>query len=183
MGYYIDLTNADWEIPETAEVLEALKEMPTKYHAIKRGGSSNGESWFSWMNDEDILNAKTAEEIFSQLGFETYHKESDTTSFSLESYSSKTGQEDLFLAVVAPFCKDGSYIEFRGEDGAEWQYSVRGGIMHYAEVMKKFDDPHPWRYSHFQFDDGKTQSFAIDITKPLPEGVHNGHDKYIKATV
>ena len=181
MGYYIDLTAAEWEIPETAEVLEALKEMPTKYHAIKRGGSSNGESWFSWMNDESILNAETAERIFKDLGFDTVP--SVDGGFTLEGYSSKTGQEDLFLAVVAPFCKDGSYVEFRGEDGAEWQYSVRGGTMHYAEVSKKFDDPHPWRYAHYQFDEGKTQSFYIDITKPMPEGVHNGHDKYIKAEV
>jgi len=180
MGYYIDLTDADWEIPETAEVLEALKEMPTKYHAIKRGGSSNGESWFSWMSDESILNAESAERIFNDLGFETT---STNVGFTLDGYSSKTGQEDLFLAVVAPFCKTGSSVEFRGEDGAEWQYSVRDGVMQYSEVARHFPEPHPWRYSHFQFDDGKTQSFAIDITKPLPEGVHNGHDKYIKATV
>ena len=181
MGYYIDLTAAEWEIPETAEVLQALKEMPIKYHAIKRGGSSNGESWFSWMSDADIEGAENAQTIFRDLGFDTVV--STDGGFTLEGYSSKTGQEDLFLAVVAPFCKDGSYIEFRGEDGAEWQYSVRGGRMHYAEVTKKFDDPHPWRYAHYQFDEGKTQSFYIDITQPLPEGVHNGHDKYKKAEV
>jgi hypothetical protein len=177
MGYYIDLTDADWWIPETTDVLQALKEMPTKYHAIKRGGSSNGEAWFSWMSDESILNANTAESIFNDLGFETT---STDGGFKLEGYNSKTGQEDLFLAVVAPFCPEGAYVEFRGEDGAEWQYSVRGGVMHYAEVTKKFDDPHPWRYTHFQFDDNKTQSFAIDITQPLPSEVHNGHDKYKK---
>lgn len=177
MGYYIDLEDASWEIPESAEVLSALKEMPTKYHAIKRGGSSSGESWFSWMSDETILNATSAESIFTDLGFEINKTESG---FTLEGYSSKTGQEDLFLAVVAPFCADGSYAEFRGEDGSEWQYSVRGGRMHYAEVTKKFDDPHPWVYTHLQFDDGKMQSFYIDITKPLPSEVHNGHDKYKK---
>jgi hypothetical protein len=180
MGYYIDLSDADWEIPETAEVRQALKEMPEKFHAIKRGGSSNGESWFSWMSDESILNAETAQSIFDDLGFVTT---STDGGFTLNGYSSKTGQEDLFLAVVAPFCKDGSYAEFTGEDGAEWQYSVRRGRMHYAEVMKKFDDPHPWVYTHYQFDEGKMNAFHIDITKPMPEGVHNGHDKYKKAEV
>jgi hypothetical protein len=179
MGYYIDLTNAEWEIPETAEVLQALKESVTKYHAIKRGGSSDGESWFSWMSDEDILKAEKAVTIFNDLGFET--NETDK-GFTLEAYNSKTGQEDVFLAVVAPFCTDGSYVEIRGEDGAEWQYSVHDGKLHYAEVVKSFDEPHPYRYHHYdiEFDaDGKmtTNSVLIDLNAENPcEGMVNRRD-------
>jgi hypothetical protein len=179
MGYYIDLTNAEWEIPETAEVLNALKEMVTKYHAIKRGGSSNGESWFSWMDDATILNAESAQGIFTELGFET---SSTDLGFTLESYNNKTGQEDVFLAVVAPYCADGSYVEIRGEDGAEWQYSVRDGKLHYAEVRKSFDEPVPYLYAHYdvQFDeDGKmtTQTTMIDLNAENPcEGMVNRRD-------
>jgi hypothetical protein len=179
MGYYIDLTHAEWEIPETAEVLQALKESVTKYHAIKRGGSSNGESWFSWMSDESILNAEKAITIFNDLGFET--SETDN-GFTLEAYNSKTGQEDVFLAVVAPFCEDGSYVEFRGEDGAEWQYSVRNGKLHYAEVRKSFDEPVPYKYTHFDFTtnpEGKmeTHTTYIDLNAENPcEGMVNRRD-------
>jgi hypothetical protein len=179
MGYYIDLSSAEWEIPETAEVLQALKESVTKYHAIKRGGSSNGESWFSWMSDESILNAEKAITIFNDLGFET--SETDN-GFTLESYNNKTGQEDVFLAVVAPFCTDGSYIEFRGEDGAEWQYSVRNGKLHYAEVRKSFDEPVPYLYAHYdvQFDENNkmtTQTTLIDLNAENPcEGLINRRD-------
>jgi hypothetical protein len=179
MGYYIDLTNAEWEIPETAEVLQALKGMVTKYHAIKRGGSSGGESWFSWMSDESILNAEKVITIFNDLGFET--NETDN-GFTLESYNDKTGQEDVFLAVVAPFCTDGSYVEIRGEDGSEWQYSVRNGKLHYAEVIKSFDEPVAYLYAHYdvQFDaDGKihSQTTLIDLNAENPcEGLVNRRD-------
>lgn len=179
MGYYIDLTSADWEIPETAEVLEALKGMVTKYHAIKRGGSSNGESWFSWMDDSEILGADSAKSIFTSLGFDTTDTE---TGFTLEGYSNKTGQEDVFLAVVAPFCKDGSYVEIRGEDGSEWQYSVRDKKLHYAEVIKSFDEPVPYLYAHYnvEFDaDGKinTSTTLIDLNAENPcEGLVNRRD-------
>jgi hypothetical protein len=179
MGYYIDLSAAEWEIPETAEVLNALKEMVTKYHAIKRGGSSNGESWFSWMEDSEILGAETAQTVFIRLGFDTLTTD---LGFTLEGYSNKTGQEDVFLAVVSPFCKDGSYVEIRGEDGSEWQYSVRNGKLHYAEVIKSFDEPVPYLYAHYdvQFDaDGKihSQTTLIDLNAENPcEGLVNRRD-------
>jgi hypothetical protein len=179
MGYYIDLTHAEWEIPETAEVLQALKESVTKYHAIKRGGSSNGESWFSWINDKEILESSTVQNIFTQLGFDTTATDSG---FTIEGYNNKTGQEDVFFAVVAPFCAEGSYIEIRGEDGAEWQYSVRNGKLHYAEVIKSFGEPVPYLYAHYdvQFDeDGKmtSQTTLIDLNAENPcEGLINRRD-------
>ena len=179
MGYYIDLTKAEWEIPETAEVLQALKESVTKYHAIKRGGSSDGESWFSWMDDSEILGAETAQTVFIRLGFDTLTTD---LGFTLEGYNNKTGQEDVFLAVVAPYCEDGSYVEIRGEDGSEWQYSVRNGKLHYAEVRKSFDEPVPYLYAHYdvQFaEDGKmtTQTTLIDLNAENPcEGLVNRRD-------
>lgn len=179
MGYYIDITEAEWEIPETAEVLDALKGMVTKYHAIKRGGSSNGESWFSWIDDAEILESPAVQNIFTQLGFGTTATDSG---FTIDNYNNKTGQEDVFFAVVAPFCKEGSYIEIRGEDGAEWQYSVRDGKLHYAEVRKSFDEPVPYLYAHYdvQFaEDGKmtTQTTLIDLNAENPcEGLTNRRD-------
>ena len=134
MGYYIDLAHSDWEIRETPESLQAVREMPTKFHALKRGGGSNGERWFSWMNDTDIENTPTVEAVFNQLGFETTTTDGG---FTLDSYNSKTGQEDLFLAVLAPWTKEGSWIEWRGEDGAQWRFSVINGKMYVedAEVV------------------------------------------------
>lgn len=168
MGYYIDLTDAEWEITESPESLATVREMPTKYHAIKRGGSSNGEKWFSWMNDTDIENAETVEKVFNQLGFDT---ETVDGGFKLTGYNSKTGQEDLFLAVMAPFTKNGSYIEWRGEDGALWAYHIKDGRMLRLESEIQWTDATPYKYWHYDLEPEtmKGRSIEIDPLAPADE--------------
>ena len=168
MGYYIDLTDAEWEITESPESLATVREMPVKYHHIKRGGSSNGEKWFSWMNDTDIENAETVESVFNQLGFET---ETVDGGFKLTGYNSKTGQEDLFLAVMAPFTKHGSYIEWRGEDGALWAYHIKDGRMYRLESEIRWTDATPYAYWHYDLEPEtmKGRSIEIDPLAPADE--------------
>lgn len=147
MGYYIRLDDADWEIKETPEALATIREMPVKYHAIKRGGSSNGEKWFSWMNDTEIENAESVEIVFNHLGFET---EKTDGGFKLVGYDSKTGQEDLFLGVIAPYSVEGSYVEFIGEDDAHYRYEVNDGKMYTLSAEIKWGDRAQYKYYHIQ---------------------------------
>lgn len=165
MGYYIDLVDAEWEITESPESLATIREMPTKYHAIKRGGSSNGEKWFSWMNDTDIETAETVESVFNQLGFET---ETVDGGFKLVAYNSKTGQEDLFLAVMAPFTKDGSYIEWRGEDGALWKFEIHNGRMFRSESEIIWTNSQPYSYWHYDLEPATMQGRQINIDPLAP---------------
>ena len=131
MGTYVKLLDGDWRIPETVEVLAKLKEMPTKLRGLKRGGSSRGESWFSWINDSVILNAKSVKEIFEYLGFEV--DTSDPAYVSLLDYDNKTGQEDIFLAVVAPSVAEGSYLNWKVEDDSLYRYSVENKAMYVGD--------------------------------------------------
>lgn len=165
MGYYIDLVDAEWEIEESPKSLATIREMPVKYHAIKRGGSSSGEKWFSWMNDTDIANAETVESVFRHLGFDT---ESADNGFKLVGYNSKTGQEDLFLAVMAPFTKDGSYIEWRGEDGALWKFEIRGGRMFRSESEIIWTNSQPYTYWHYDLEPETMKGRSIDIDPLAP---------------
>ena len=179
MGYYVSLHSSDWEVPESAELLAVLKEMPVKYHAIKRGGSSNGESWFSWVNDSEFENATTCEEIVNAFGFGTTSNEG---SFNIEEYNNKTGQEDVLLAVLAPFVKEGSEMEWSGEEGERWLYVVRGGKLASCGETRQWDDPEPYKYLHFDVytnDEGKlvTQSTSIDLYEPLPNDLVSRWDK------
>lgn len=168
MGYYIDLTDAEWEISESPEALATIREMPTKYHAIKRGGSSNGEKWFSWMNDTQIEDTDTVQNVFRHLGFDT---ENVDGGFKLTGYSSKTGQEDLFLAVMAPFTKDGSYIEWRGEDGELWKFEVRNGRMFRSESEIIWTNSQPYTYWHYDLEPSTMKGRALDIDPLAPADV------------
>ena len=164
MGYYVDLVEADFTIPESEEVLAALREMPIKYMSLMRGGSST-QSWFSWMNNEDIENAPTAQSIFESLGFECSSRGDKT--FDLIRYNNKTGQEDLFLAVVAPFVTEDAYTEWRGEDGELWRYTVKGKKLTVQSSTIAWNYPEPYKaYSYFStgsFDDKTYQGHAIYV--------------------
>jgi len=168
MGYYIRLDDADWEVKETPEALATIREMPVKYHGIKRGGSSNGEKWFSWMNDTEIENAVNVETVFQQLGFET---ESTDGGFKLIGYDSKTGQEDLFLGVIAPYSVQGSYVEFIGEDDAHYRYEVNNGKMYTMSAEIKWGSKAQYQYYHMQIIAGdgphEWNNAEIDIYDPV----------------
>jgi hypothetical protein len=168
MGYYIDLTDAEWEISESPEALATIREMPVKYHAIKRGGSSNGEKWFSWMNDTEIETTDTVENVFNQLGFETDKVDGG---FKLTAYNSKTGQEDLFLAVMAPFTKDGSYIEWRGEDGALWKFEIRNGRMFRTESEIVWTNSQPYTYWHYDLEPATMKGRNLEIDPHAPADI------------
>jgi hypothetical protein len=168
MGYYIRLDDADWEVKETPEALATIREMPVKYHGIKRGGSSNGEKWFSWMNDTEIENAETVESVFQNLGFET---ESTDGGFKLIGYDSKTGQEDLFLGVIAPYSVEGSYVEFIGEDDAHYRYEVDNGKMYTMSAEIKWGSKAQYQYYHMQIIAGdgphEWNNCEVDIYDPV----------------
>ena len=178
VGYYVSLHSSDWELTESPELLATLKEMPKKYHSIKRGGSSGGESWFSWVNDSEFESATKAEEIVNAFGFETSEVQG---TFSIDGYDNKTGQEDLLLAVLAPFVKDGSEMEWGGEEGERWLYLVKDGKLFVSGEIRRWDEPEPYKYMHFESDmvDGQftSKTFLIDPYEPLPEGIVNRFEK------
>jgi hypothetical protein len=179
MGYYVSLHASDWEITESPELLAVLKEMPIKYHAIKRGGSSNGDSWFSWVGDEEFERATTCEEIINAFGFETSEAQGVV---SIDGYQNKTGQEDVLLAVLAPFVKEGSEMEWSGEEGERWLYLVKNGKLHVSGEIRRWDEPEPYQYVHFDVqtnDEGKlvTKTSYIDLYQPLSPELVNRRDK------
>jgi hypothetical protein len=178
VGYYVQLTDADFIIKENEETLNALKEMPTKYYSLMRGGSSNGEKWFSWMNNKEIETAESVQSIFEALGFECEtNKYGVEGTFSLESYDSKTGQEDLFLAVVAPFVENDSYTEWRGEDGEIWRLAVQYGKLHVQAATLTWNHSMPFKASSYfstgSFDDKtfRTHSIYVDPYGDIEEQV------------
>ena len=133
MGYYADITDCDFDIPENDQVLQVLKDLNHKYDSEKRGGAyADGElkqRWFSWMDADYDQRVTSVREVFELLGFDCDYNQ-DKGMVIIDGYDGKIGQEDLFLAAVAPFVDNGSYMEWRGEDGELWRYEVRDGKLY-----------------------------------------------------
>lgn len=126
MGYYVQMVEADFTIPEREDVLEALRAMPKKYKEYQRGGDGTNR-WFSWMPDEELENAVSVKAVFESVGFDIFDYGNGT--FALNSFDNKTCQEEMYLAVVAPFVADGSYTQWRGEDGEMYRFTVNRGKL------------------------------------------------------
>lgn len=150
MGFYVAIEDADFAIPETEEVLQALKDANTKYDHAKHGGSyGNGErkeKWFSWMTSDYDKTVTSVKEVFDMLGFDTHYSDIDGKQHVvIDYYDSKIGQEDIFLYVVAPWVNNNSYIAWRGEDDSHWKHIVDNGVLKIMESVTSeiiYGQPH-----------------------------------------
>lgn len=126
MGYYVQLEESTFKIPpenleEATRRLKALNHKPGVY---KRGGSSDGREWFSWMeeNYDEIYN--DASEILEALGFSVYV---DVDGGIIpEGYDNKSGQEELFITEIGDLAEEGWHMVWRGEDGDVWKHDING---------------------------------------------------------
>lgn len=177
MGYYVSILSCDFPVPENLEVLSAIYEMDTKFDSVKNGWSlHNGvqEKWFSWM-PEDLTKLKTVKEVLEALGFkcESVTAPNDETMVHIVGYDSKTGQEDLFLAVIAPYVEHGSYIEWTGEEGERWKNIVHEGRLTVQEASLVWGEQKKYTHTFIEFNhfgEGGTKILMVDPYEFEPEG-------------
>ena len=167
MGYYVSLTTAWFGIPETPEVLATLHALNER-DDLKRGGSWGGtegeKSWFSWM-PADLTELESVEEFFGGpgLGFAVLVEDGRVW---LQGYDNKTGQEDIFLAVVAKFVPSGHFIEWRGEDGEMWRNEVENGRLVTREAIIQWGPPEPVNsFTRLALEDSVWTSVVVPIFK------------------
>lgn len=145
MGYYVDTTAADIFIPKDKfeDCYKAMCKLNER-DDLKSGGSwGAGISadqpkpegmdyhpgrWFSWMDANYPETCKSMEDILHALGFENIDYDEEGNLIDL-CYSSKIGSEDQFFQSIAPFVKEGSYINWSGEDNSIWQWYFNGKEM------------------------------------------------------
>lgn len=140
MGYYISLQSSDFRVK--AEHLDAAYEAMCALNTDgtpKRGGSYTGgaqtAAWFSWMDANYPETCKDAAAILEMLGFEV--EVEDNGDLYLANYDSKTGQEDVFLERIAPFCEGTLY--WRGEDGEQWAHRAEDGKLKSVNATVTYD--------------------------------------------
>ena len=139
MGYYVNATDSVLRIKQENfdHAYRAMCELNWR-NDLKRGGSygptrpttlpdgPNEWIWFSWMPWNYHETLSTMEEILEALGFELDMYGGELCSVN---YDSKTGSEEHFLRAIAPWVEDGSFIVWRGEDGAMWRWLFDNGEM------------------------------------------------------
>jgi hypothetical protein len=146
LGYYITNTDGEFLIPPqnidaAYRALCALNDRdelksggawggghPDARDARPEGMDHHPARWFSWLPPNYPTTCTNAEEVFTALGFGAY---TDEDGLHVAGYDDKTGDQEHFLAAVAPFCSRLSSLDFRGECGEMWRYSINdeGGLV------------------------------------------------------
>lgn len=133
MGYYVRSYESDNNFKVRKEnfdaaykAMVALNDDDDAKHGGSYGPDGVREKWFSWMDPNYPDSCQDFGAVLEALGFVAIYDETGLVGLD---YDSKIGQENLFLKAIAPYVENGSYIVWRGEDGAVWVQIFRNGTM------------------------------------------------------
>ncbi len=130
MGYNVEIQDSTFKIPlkNKDEAYNRLCQLNYKIHNNQKMGGSypkkttecpeygpHESSWFSWMEWNYHETCSDLVEILNELGFDVSQ---DEEYIKIDYYSSKSGQEGLFLKEISNLSE--GHIIWRGEDGEFW---------------------------------------------------------------
>jgi hypothetical protein len=138
MGYYINIIDHNVLIPndQKAAALDAIKAMTTVTNKMGGGGHTVGspevvKQWFSWVDMEQLANADTLIKAFNAW---RYTFSENGYGVFLDYFNGEKLGDDAFLwETMAPFIKDGGFIEVHGEDGF-WRWKFNNGQFQDVEL-------------------------------------------------
>lgn len=132
MGYYIYLVDSEISLKEGSESA-ALAALTSLDPNMGGGGvwhpDGTVEKWFSWVSN-DFKNSKTLTECAMYWRYDL-----DLEKNSVQFFGEKRGDDEIFWSTLAPFMENGSYLEWHGEDGAQWRWVFQDGEMNTFEMV------------------------------------------------
>jgi hypothetical protein len=155
MGYYVQVTNADVfmskdNFDKAYQAAIALNQQDD----LKSGGGWTDElkssdprpegfdyhpsRWFSWVDADYHITCKTLDDVLKEFRFETMY-DNDGNLINLH-FDCKVGDEVFLLTAIAPYFKDGSSLEWRGEEGETWKYIFENGKIREQQGVIVWED-------------------------------------------
>ena len=131
MGYYMSQNDCDFFMKkeDKAAALKAIQALdPSKGHGGRCEPGGKRQSWFSWIDTDEYKNATTLEEAVVAWRWELQGAVGgDVTAICFD--CEKLGDDEHLFRAIAPFVRDGSWIEIEGED-ERWRWCFHGGELH-----------------------------------------------------
>jgi hypothetical protein len=154
MGYYIQIKQSAFMIHKNnlSRFFELVGEMMSDnaVAANGNGGSWGGDGrktnfWYSWVNTDAVRKAVADRDIiqvFEEWGYELDFINEGTDGVNhyrldIRGGEAKIGDEEKFFAVIAPVVEDGSLLDVRGEDDAEWRWMWENGKFFSQDILRK----------------------------------------------
>lgn len=152
MGYYIQTPHTSFAIrtDDFSRFFDLVSNLMSDENVEENGhgGSyANGtktESWYSWVNTKNVRDAVADRDIvrvFEEWGYEldilAQVEGAWEYRLDIRGGEAKIGDEEKFFAAIAPVVVNGSYLDVRGEDGAEWRWMWENGKFYSQDVVSK----------------------------------------------
>jgi hypothetical protein len=121
MGYCMDQSETVFNIAKEniSSAVKSIQDLHGK--ETIQGGSGRH---FSWV-DEDFYKQGDLTKILNAWRWNpNFDMEGNVV--NIEFTGEKLGDDQILFDAIAPFVKEGSYIEMRGEDGAIWRWVFDG---------------------------------------------------------
>jgi hypothetical protein len=152
MGYYIRTPQTSFAIHmenisrffNLVDNLMSDENIEENGHGGSQTDGRKTASWYSWVNTDAVRRAVSDRDIrmvFQEWGYDLEHtnEEDGVMHFYLDirNGDAKIGDEETFFAAIAPVVEDGSFIDVRGEDDAEWRWMWENGKFYSQDVVRK----------------------------------------------
>jgi len=130
MGYYINQVDHNFIInnKDIDNVINAI-------HSLNKNEDENQLAYgYSWVN-MNFIKSNDIKEIFKCWRWHIDQDENGNID-SIYFEGQKLGDDDVLFRAIAPYVKDGSYIELHGEDNAIWRWAFKNGrfLETYPEI-------------------------------------------------
>lgn len=137
MGYCMSQQECQFFIAkkDCKKALRAIKDLAKKKD--QRSGWGPEGTHFAWV-DNDFVESKTLEDILAKWRWRPeFNKEGDLVFLDFE--GEKSGDDFILFQALAPYVKDGSYIQMSGENNVFWRWVFQRGEVEeqYAEITWK----------------------------------------------
>lgn len=115
MGYYIKMTKADYVIP-TENAIAA-------FEAVRALSARE----LTFVESDVLENTRNIVQALNECRYEVAMEDDGV---HIDAFlGEKFGDDVVLFGVLAPFAKDGSYVQFLGEDGDQWKYASENGKL------------------------------------------------------
>lgn len=129
--FFIDKTN----IPELIKAIKALAEDPSKMTGGRYHLGKKTERHYSFVNNS-FVDTDDIEKIFDIWRW-AISLDDDGNIVDIGFRGEKSGDDNMLFQAIAPYVKEGSYIEMRGEDGAMWRWVFKNKTC--GEIYPKIE--------------------------------------------
>lgn len=132
MGYEVSIRGCDFLLPKDKyeSACKAIDELMTHTELMSggawRGAQGKTDHWFAWVRTEEVLKTNNLIEKLEEWRFEVFENEIGIIDFA---FDGKMGDEEQLFKTLAPFVRDGSTIEWVGEDSEFWRWVFINGKM------------------------------------------------------